>query len=116
MASTPEAKIKNKLDTMLKSLSRSAVWFYSPQSGIYGKSGIPDRVIVACGNFIGVECKADRTKKPTALQLRCMKDIEMAKGKCFVVYDDETINQVKVYIEKIIYDSNKTSESTSDKT
>ena len=45
-----------------------------------------------------------------------MKDIEMAKGKCFVVYDDETINQVKVYIEKIIHDSNKTSESTSDKT
>ena len=115
MANTPEGKIKKKLDTMLKSLS-PWVWFYSPQSGIYGKSGIPDRVIVAYGNFIGVECKADRTKKPTALQLRCMKDIEMAKGKYFVVCDDETINQVKVYIEKIIHDSNKTSESTSDKT
>ena len=80
MANTPEGKIKKKLDTMLKSLS-PWVWFYSPQSGIYGKSGIPDRVIVAYGNFIGVECKADRTKKPTALQLRCMKDIEMAKVK-----------------------------------
>jgi hypothetical protein len=116
MANTPEGKIKNKLDTMLKSLKNSGVWFYSPQSGIYGKSGIPDRVIVVCGSFIGVECKADRTKKPTALQLKCMKDIEMAKGKCFVVYDDKTINQVKTYIEKIIDDSSRTSKSISIKT
>ena len=102
MASTPEGKIKNKLDTMLKSLKNSGVWFYSPQSGIYGKSGIPDRVIVVCGSFIGVECKADRTKKPTALQLQCMEKISQAGGVCFVVYDNETINQVKLYIERII--------------
>lgn len=98
MASTPEGKIKNKLDTMLKSLKNSGVWFYSPQSGIYGKSGIPDRVIVVCGSFIGVECKADRTKKPTALQLKCMQEIEDAGGKCFVVCDDESIEQVREYI------------------
>ena len=45
-----------------------------------------------------------------------MKDIEMAKGKCFVGCDDETINQVKVYIEKIIHDSSRTSKGTSTKT
>lgn len=95
MASTPEGKIKNKLDKMLK---YERVWFYSPQAGPFGRAGVPDRVAIVNGRFIGIECKADRTKKPTALQLKCMKEIEMAGGKCFVVYDDETINQVREFI------------------
>lgn len=95
MASTPEGKIKNKLDKMLK---YEKVWFYSPQAGPFGRAGVPDRVAIVNGRFIGIECKADRTKKPTALQLKCMKEIEMAGGKCFVVYDDETINQVREFI------------------
>jgi len=98
MAITPEGKIKTKLDKVLKSLD---VWYFNPQSGIFGKSGIPDKILCVNGYFVGVECKADRAKKPTALQLKCMKDIERHGGKCFVVYDDETINQVKLYIERI---------------
>ena len=50
------------------------------------------------GQFIGLECKADRTKKPTALQLQCMQEIEDAGGKCFVVFDEESIEQVRGYI------------------
>ena len=95
MATTPEGKIKRKLDKMLKSEN---IWFYSPQAGPFGRAGIPDRVAIINGKFIGIECKADRTKKPTALQLSCMKQIEAAGGKCFVVYDDETIEQVREYI------------------
>lgn len=95
MATTPEGKIKSKLDKMLKS---EKVWFYSPQAGPFGRAGVPDRVAILEGQFIGIECKADRAKKPTALQLKCMKEIEMAGGKCFVVYDDETINEVREYI------------------
>ena len=96
MATTPEGKIKRKLDKMLKSEN---IWFYSPQAGPFGRAGIPDRVAIAGdGKFIGIECKADRTKKPTALQLSCMKQIEAAGGKCFVVYDDETIERVREYI------------------
>ena len=96
MATTPEGKIKRKLDKMLKSEN---IWFYSPQAGPFGRAGIPDRVAIAGdGKFIGIECKADRTKKPTALQLSCMKQIEAAGGKCFVVYDDETIEKVREYI------------------
>jgi len=95
MATTPEGRIKNKLDKMLKS---ERVWFYSPQAGPFGRAGVPDRVAILGGRFIGIECKADRTKKPTALQLKCMKEIEMAGGTCFVVYDDETTNKVREYI------------------
>ena len=95
MATTPEGKIKNKLDKMLK---YEKVWYYSPQAGPFGRAGVPDRVDILGGQFIGIECKADRTKKPTALQLKCMQEIEDAGGKCFVVCDDESIEQVREYI------------------
>jgi|TARA_R100001463_G_scaffold1362_6_gene6006 hypothetical protein len=95
MATTPEGKIKNKLDKMLK---YEKVWYYSPQAGPFGRAGVPDRVAILGGQFIGIECKADRTKKPTALQLKCMQEIEDAGGKCFVVCDDESIEQVREYI------------------
>ena len=91
----PEAKAKKNVVDQLKSMG--AYYFY-PITGGYGASGVPD--IVACyqGKFIGIECKADRTKKPTALQLKTMKEIEEQGGKCFVVYDDETIQEVVDYI------------------
>lgn len=95
MATTPEGKVKRKLDKMLKA---EGVWFYSPQAGPFGVAGIPDRVAVVEGQFVGIEAKADKSKKPTALQMKCMRDIEQAGGKCFVVYDDDTITQVRDYI------------------
>lgn len=96
MATTPEGRIKRKLDTMLKD---EGVWFYSPQAGPFGRAGIPDRVACVNGLFLGIECKADKTKKPTALQTKCMEDIEkIGGGTCFVVYDDATTEAVRDWI------------------
>jgi hypothetical protein len=95
MATTPEGRIKARLDKMMKA---EGVWYYSPQAGPFGVSGIPDRVAIVAGQFVGIECKANKTKKPTALQMKCMRDIEQAGGKCFVAYDDETIEAVREYI------------------
>lgn len=92
---TPEGRIKAALDRMLKA---ERVWFCPPQAGPFGSAGIPDRVAIVAGIFVGIECKADRTKKPTALQMKCMADIEAAGGKCFVVYDKETIEHVREWI------------------
>ena len=97
MGMTPEGKIKKKLDTMLK--SKRSVWYFPPQAGPFGRSGVPDRIACAAGKLIGIEVKADRTKKPTALQQQCMDKIEGAGGKCFLVYDQETINKVEEYID-----------------
>jgi hypothetical protein len=94
-ATTPENKIKKALDRALK---EQKVWYFSPQSGIYGVSGIPDRIAIVGGRFIGIECKADASKKPSAVQLLRMKEIEAAGGKCFVVYDHETIEHVMTWI------------------
>jgi hypothetical protein len=95
MALTPEGKVKRRLDTMLK---RRKIWYFSPQSGPFGRAGIPDRLAVVKGRLVGIEVKADNNKKPTPLQVKCMADIEKAGGKCFLVYDDRTISEVEHYI------------------
>lgn len=97
MGMTPEGKVKKKFDKMLK--DKHGLWRYSPQAGPFGSAGVPDRLLCVRGHLIGVEAKADYSKKPTALQKKCMADIERAGGKCFVVYDDETIKIVEDYID-----------------
>ena len=73
---TPESKVKAKVITMLDLVG---AYRFSPQSGIYGRSGIPD--IVGCyhGRFFAVECKAG-TNKPTALQEKELAKIREAGG------------------------------------
>jgi len=95
MATTPEGRIKKALDKMFK---EEGTWYYSPQAGPFGAAGIPDRIAVVKGLIIGVECKADGTKKPTALQTRAMEQIEKAGGKCFLAYDSDTIETVREFI------------------
>lgn len=92
---TPESKIKSALDKMLKA---EGVWYYSPQAGPYGAAGIPDRVAIVCGLFLGIECKADEKCKMTALQERCKEQIENAGGKFFLVFDKATIEEVRQWI------------------
>jgi len=74
--STPEAKVKNKVKQILKEYG---AYQFSPQTGGYGRSGIPD--IIACykGRFIAVECKAGNNK-PTRLQEKELRDICSACG------------------------------------
>ena len=97
MSNTPEGKIKRKLDKVLK---QEGVWFFNPQAGPFGRAGIHDKIACIGGKFVGIECKADKTKKPTPLQIKAMKEIEMAGGKCFLVYDDTTIEEVRDYIKE----------------
>lgn len=95
---TPESKVKSKLDKELKAIK--GLWFFSPQAGPFGRAGIPDRLVCVAGHFVGIECKADYTKKPTRLQKDCMAKIEQAGGKCFVVYDEATLQEAMDYIRR----------------
>lgn len=110
--STPEAKVKAKVDRMLKQLG---VWFFSPQAGPYGRAGIPDRIACVNGHFVGIEVKADRTKKPTQLQVQCMKLVEASGGKCFVVFDDATLDEARTYITEVLGASRRTGKGPSPK-
>jgi len=99
MAMTPEGKVKKKIDAMLKELG---VWYFKPQAGAFGKSGVPDYIICVSGHFVGIEAKADATKKPTALQDQCMKKIAVAGGVSFVVYDDECVEYVRWFLAGVV--------------
>lgn len=92
---TPESKVKSALDKMLKA---EKVWYFSPQAGPYGVAGIPDRIAIVCGTFVGIEVKADAKCKMTALQERCKEQIVNAEGVHFLVYDKPTIELVRQWI------------------
>lgn len=94
---TPEGKIKKKLTDALKS---EGIWYFFPASNGMGKAGIPDVVCIVEGHFVGIECKADEKKKPTALQLRCAREIREAGGYWFLAYDDYSIAEVAKWIQK----------------
>lgn len=101
--STPEGTIKYKLDTKLKERELAGnLWRYSPQAGPFGRSGIPDRLVLCNGYLIGIECKADASKKPTPLQEKAMADIQASGGTCFVVFDAATIDAVIAHIDSLI--------------
>lgn len=95
MGMTPEGKIKKKIDAMLKS---KGVWYFKPQAGPFGRSGVPDYIICIRGSFVGIEAKRDAQHRPTALQTQCMEKIEASGGKCFVVFDDYTLREAERYI------------------
>jgi len=81
---TPEGKVKKKVQQILK--DRGA-YYFSPVTGGFGRSGVPD--IVACfhGRFIGIECKAGNNE-PTALQLKNLADIKTAGGVDLVINEE----------------------------
>lgn len=97
---TPEGKIKKKVVEVLK---KHGVWYFFPANNGFGVAGIPDIVACVKGQFLGVEVKADRTKKPTALQIQCGEKIQAAGGWWLVVCDQESIDMLVVMLEEKLY-------------
>jgi hypothetical protein len=95
--STPEGKVKKKVVDLLKA---NKLWYFFPANNGMGKAGIPDIITIVGGIFVGVEVKADRTKKPTELQVRCGAEIREAGGQWFLVCDEHSLAQVETYIQK----------------
>jgi hypothetical protein len=96
-AMTPEGKIKKKLTDMLK---HEKVWYFLPAANGMGRAGIPDVIAIVEGQFIGIECKADAAKKPTALQMECAKQIRNAGGYWFLIFDDYSTADLQTWIQK----------------
>jgi len=92
MARTPEGKVKDKVTAMLK---KHGVFYFLPGNNGFGTSGIPDYVCCVDGRFIGIECKADKSKSATPLQMKAAAAITAAGGRWFLAYDDETIAGVE---------------------
>lgn len=84
MASTPEKKVKDKVKKILKD---NGVYFFSPVTGGYGSSGVPDIVCCHKGRFIGIETKAG-SGKPTALQEKNLIEITEKGGIAILVNEN----------------------------
>jgi len=99
-ALTPEGKVKRKVVELLK---KHGVWYFFPASNGFGKAGIPDIIAIAKGKFIGIEVKADKTKKPTMLQVKCGEEIQRAGGWWFLVYDADSLYSLEQALKEKLY-------------
>lgn len=81
---TPEGKVKKKVTDILKSIG---AYYFSPVTGGFGRSGVPDIICCLRGHFIGIECKAG-DNKVTALQLKNIEMIQTAGGYAFIVNEE----------------------------
>lgn len=95
MPMTPEAKVKKEVRDLLKARFPDA-YVFTPATGGYGKSGVPDIVCSINGWFIGIECKANGNK-PTKLQLHNLEQIAASGGTSFVV-DDTSLGVFDIYL------------------
>lgn len=81
MAATPEGKVKAKVK---KILDAYGAYHFSPATGGYGASGVPDIAVCFHGKFLAIECKAGNNQ-PTALQERHLYLIQRNKGIALVI-------------------------------
>lgn len=96
---TPEAKVKASVTKILKEFG---AYYFSPMTGGFGRSGVPD--IIACyrGFFLAIECKAGKNK-PTALQEREMGKVNAAGGMAIL------INEINVHVVRAVLEEFKKS-------
>jgi len=96
MARTPEGRVKDSVQKLLKELE---VYYFTPVTGGYGRSGVPDLVCCVDGMFLAIECKAG-DNKPTPLQYREMDLIRVAKGVAMVVRENN-VEEVRLVIRQM---------------
>jgi Holliday junction resolvase len=97
MASTPEKRVKLKVRSILD--WHEDVYYFTPMTGGYGRSGVPD--IVGCykGHFFAIECKAGKGTT-TALQDKNIKEIEKAGGRVIVV-NENNLEEVRLMLSEM---------------
>lgn len=78
---TPEGKTKREINKILGYFQE--VWWYMPVPSGFGKQTV-DYIGCAAGEFFCIEAKK-AGGKPTELQAKNLADVQMAKGKTFVI-------------------------------
>jgi hypothetical protein len=97
---TPEAKVKLNIKAVLK---EEEVYYAMPIGTGWGNSGVPDFLCCVNGRFLGVEAKANGGK-PTALQKKNLKDIELSGGYTAVINENASDLQYLVELIKQLKD------------
>jgi pantoate kinase len=100
---TPEVKVKASIKKILQSYG---VYYAMPIGTGYGNSGVPDFLCCVRGKFLAIEAKAGNNK-PTALQEKHIRDIQLAGGISLVINESNLL-----LLEEIISGFSRTSEET----
>jgi hypothetical protein len=89
--STPENKVKQWIDTLMRSWYPQQFRYRPPGVGRFGKNGMPDcTYLIPVGSgadfgvYVAIEAKVPGNS-PTALQLKTLKDIRSCGGVAAVV-------------------------------
>lgn len=81
---TPEARVKQKVETILKN---NNVWFCYPVANVFTRYGIPDILACVKGRFLAIECKAGNNR-PTSRQEYEHARIRESGGIVLVINED----------------------------
>jgi Holliday junction resolvase len=92
---TPEAKVKASVTKILKEFG---AYYFSPMTGGFGRSGVPDIICCYRGFFLAIECKAGKNK-PTALQEREMAKVNGAGGMAILI-NEANVHVVRATLEE----------------
>lgn len=87
-----EAVFSRKLQNAIRKQGWFVVKYHANQ---YTPAGIPDLLICADGLFVGIELKADSTKKPSPIQIEQGERIKKAGGLWMCV-DSETMSVTEI--------------------
>ncbi len=100
---TPEGRVKAKVNKLLKNYEPFVYRFMPVQRGM----GKPALDYYNCGNgwFFAVETKRGPNVKITPQQIETMNHVLAAGGEIFVIYDDESLNDLKVALEDRLTDN-----------
>jgi|TARA_R110000803_G_scaffold169351_6_gene232357 Holliday junction resolvase len=82
---------------VVKKLKELGAYHFFPVANGYMSSGVPDIIACCQGQFVGIECKANGNK-PTALQLKHLRDIGISKGKAILV-DENNLDMLEYLIK-----------------
>lgn len=94
----PEKDVKEKVNRFLKKWVPCFSFFYS---AYYGVAGIPDKIVVQDGKFIGIELKKTpvdpdgKTIQPSPAQVLCHKKLIENGAVVIVVNEHDPIAQLK---------------------
>ncbi len=96
---TPEGKIKRKVNEALKEFG-NRVWKFMPvQASAFGMPAL-DYLTCFYGRFLAIETKAPG-KKPSPRQLATMAAIVQAGGLVFVIDSDESLLRMTGYMRNV---------------
>jgi len=96
----PETLFKDKVIRALNKLDN--IWFFKSQE--VSVKGIPDFIICACGQFIGLEIKKSSKEKADPLQERTLYKIWKAGG-VRIVASPENWEDNLIIIKRVIFDA-----------